>query len=252
MRFSRSLGALLVVLAVAGLLAWPQQASAQAGTAAAQPAAQAPSKHLAPGFTNLKVDDKLLLMPIDVELFSLGLGGISEPRADWTAQAEKFLTEAIRERKKAARITVVELGTADADELDELIGLQAAVAQSIALHQFADPMWALPTKGGRLDWSFGDAMRPLQAATGARYALFIYVRDSYATAERIAVSIALAAVGIGINPAGAQIGLASLVDLETGQVVWFNLLARAYGDLRQAKPARESVDALLTGFPGVQ
>jgi len=51
---------------------------------------------------------------------------------------------------------------------------------------------------------------------------------------------------------GVQVGYASLVDLETGQVVWFNRLARAQGDLREPQPARESMDALLQGFPGVQ
>jgi hypothetical protein len=78
------------------------------------------------------------------------------------------------------------------------------------------------------------------------------VRDSYASPERVAASIALAFIGIGIAPGGAQVGYASLVDLQSGQVVWFNRLLRGYGDLREPTPARESIDALLTGFPGVQ
>jgi hypothetical protein len=53
---------------------------------------------------------------------------------------------------------------------------------------------------------------------------------------------------VGIT-AGSQIGYASLVDLETGQVLWFNRLARGTGDLREAGAASESVHALLTGFP---
>jgi hypothetical protein len=126
------------------------------------------------------------------------------------------------------------------------------VAQAISLHQFGDPMWALPTKAGRLDWSFGDAMRPLGEASGARYGLFVWVRDSYASAERVAMQIAIGALTGIVLSGGVQIGYASLVDLQTGQVVWFNRLARAYGDLREPQPARESVDALLQGFPGAK
>ncbi len=210
-----------------------------------------PSKQLAPGFTHLKADDKLLLMPIDVELFSLSMGGVEEPRADWTEKAQGNMTQAIEARRQAARLQVVELKAEQADEFAEQAGLHAAVAQSIALHQFGGSQWALPSKQGRLDWSFGDAMRPLQMASGARYGLFLWVRDSYASPERVAAMIALAALGIGIT-GGVQIGYASLVDLETGRVLWFNLLARAYGDLREPGPARESIDALLSGFPGVQ
>jgi len=42
------------------------------------------------------------------------------------------------------------------------------------------------------------------------------------------------------------------VDLQTGQVLWFNSLARLSGDLREQKPAAESIDALLAGFPAIR
>ena len=61
----------------------------------------------------------------------------------------------------------------------------------------------------------------------------------------------LAILGVGIT-GGIQIGYASLVDLQTGQVIWFNQLARGTGDLREADSARETVDALFTGFPAVR
>lgn len=234
-----------------------------AGPAAAQPAAPAAplasatsatsatapvSKQLAPGFTGLGDSDRVLLMPIDVELFSLSAGGVAEPRADWTAQALRHMTQAIQAKQQAVRVAVVELPAAQADDHAELIGLHAAVARSIGLHQFGGPMWALPTKGGRLEWSFGDAMQPLRSAGGARYGLFIWVRDSYASPERMFAMAALAIVGIGLS-GGVQTAYASLVDLDSGRVVWFNRLARAYGDLREVVPARESIDALLAGFP---
>ena len=45
-------------------------------------------------------------------------------------------------------------------------------------------------------------------------------------------------------PGGQQVGFASLVDLNSGQVVWFNRLARETGDLRTADEAAETDKAL--------
>jgi glucose dehydrogenase len=222
------------------LVAWSLCAGASAQTAG--------SKNLAPGFTALVAADKLVLVPPDVELFSLSGGGITEPRADWTAAAQQHMRGAIAARKAQWRLDVTEMSEAEADEFAEQIALHAAVAQSIALHHASGGVWALPTKAGQLVWSFGDAMAALQARTGARYGLFIWVRDSYASAERKAAMVALALLGVAIS-GGVQVGYASLVDLQTGQVVWFNLLVRPTGDLREPEPAKESIDVLLTGFP---
>jgi len=63
--------------------------------------------------------------------------------------------------------------------------------------------------------------------------------------------VLMAVLGVGLS-GGSQVGYASLVDLESGRVLWFNSLARATGDLRDPGKAAETVDALLTGFPGVQ
>ena len=63
-----------------------------------------------------------------------------------------------------------------------------------------------------------------------------------------AIFLAAALFGVGIQ-GGSQLGFASLVDLKTGNVVWFNRLARASGDLRTEAPAEETVKTLLTSFP---
>ncbi|MEO8125219.1 MAG: hypothetical protein ABI633_14320 [Burkholderiales bacterium] len=219
-----------------------------------QRTAPAPSRNIEPGFAGLAASDKLLLMPIDIELYSLSAGGVSEPRADWTEKASKLMTEVIRARQQRAQMEVIAMTEAQADTFAEQVGLHAAVAQSISLHQFGGSMWALPTKEGQLLWSFHDAMQPLRDQTGADYALFFWVRDSYASPERVAaiVAVAILTLGHGLLLGGVQTGYASLVDLRSGDVVWFNHLVRAQGDLREPAPARESMEALLSGFPAVR
>jgi hypothetical protein len=203
---------------------------------------------VAPGFAGLTTQDRIALLPIDVELFSLSGGGVAEPKADWTAAALAHMNAALEAKKHALKLDFVPLTEADADVFAEQIGLHAAVANAVALHHVGGGLWALPSKGGRLEWSFGDAMAGLHNKTGARYGLFIWVRDSYASTERKAAMIGLALLGIGVG-GGVQIGYASLVDLQSGQLVWFNRLARVKGDLREAAPAAETIEALLAGFP---
>ena len=48
---------------------------------------------------------------------------------------------------------------------------------------------------------------------------------------------------------GFQIGFASLVDLKTGEIVWFNRLIRGAGDLREAEKAEGTMKLLLKDFP---
>jgi hypothetical protein len=211
--------------------------------------AHAQSRQLAPGFTALPKDARVVIAPLDVELFSISAGGVAEPKADWTDAAQKHMKDAMHLKAKSLGMASRELSEDQADELAEVLHLHAAVARSIAIHHAG--FLKLPTKEDRLEWSFGDTLRPLQQATGARYGVFTWVRDSYASAERKAMMVGMALLGIGIA-GGAQIGYATLVDLETGQVLWFNQLARASGDLREDKAAVESVNALMTGFPTVQ
>jgi len=205
-------------------------------------------RNLAPGFVSLPKAAKLVVMPVDVELYSLSAGGVPEPKADWTANAHTHMKAELVRRTKTLGLTAELMDEKAADEFAEPMALHAAVARSIALHHSTGGAWSLPTKGGKLDWSFDDAMRDLQAKSGADYGLFIWVRDSYASAERKLAMVGLALLGVGLT-GGMQVGYASLVDLQTGQVLWFNQLARGSGDLREAQEAAESIDVLLGGFP---
>jgi hypothetical protein len=215
-------------------------ALACAGTAVAQ------SKNLAPGFASLPKGAKVAIMPTDIELFVISAGGVVEPKADWTEAASKHFKDALLKKRETLGFSAVELSAKQAEEADEVNALHGAIARAIALHHFGNLQ--LPTKDGKLDWSMGDSVQPIKEATGADYALFSFVRDSYASAERKAMMVGLALLGIGIS-LGVQTGYASLVDLNTGRVVWFNRLLRGSGDLREPDTADETIDALLREFP---
>lgn len=218
-----------------------------AGTVQAQ---EPDPRHLAPGFTARPAGSKLLIVPADMELFSVSAGGVQEPKADWTEAAQRNFRAALLARREQLGANAVELPEAELDEFAELHALQHAVAEAVSIHHTGLGQ-KLPTKNERLDWSLGEAVKPLKAKTGADYALFTWIRDSYASNERKATMIALALLG-AFSTGGSQTGYASLVDLNTGRVVWFNDLQRMSGDLREQSAAVETVETLFKGFPAVK
>ena len=218
-----------------------------AGAAQAQEAVSSPK--LAPGFTARPAASRLVIVPADMELYSISAGGVVEPRADWTEQAQKNLAAALARESGRLGTNTSQLTPAQMDDFAEVAALHRAVAGAIALHHFGN--LKLPTKSDRLDWSLGEAVAPLKAKTGADYALFTFLRDSYASTERKMAMLGMAMIG-AFMPGGEQNGYASLVDLNTGRVVWFSGLDRMWGDLRDGGSARETVDALLKGFPEAQ
>lgn len=214
-------------------------------------AQEAISRQLAPGFTARSAESRLLILPADMELFSMSAGGVVEPRDDWTRAAQTNFAAALEAQRPRLGSKVTRMNAAEADEFADITTLHRAVADAVMIHHYGRGLMQLPTKQERLNWSLGDAVRPLQQRTGADYALFTWMRDSYASKERKAMMIGLAALG-AISLGGEQVGYASLVDLNTGRIVWFNRLDRMSGDLREPAPALETVDTLLKGFPAIQ
>ena len=212
--------------------------------------AAAQSKNLAPGFSALPKGARVVIMPTDIELFSISGGGVLEPKADWTEAASRHFKAALIEKKQKLGLSSIELTTQQADEADEVNALHGAVARAISIHHFG--ALPLPSKDGKLDWSMGEPVQLIRKMTGADYALFSWVRDSYTSDERKAAMVAIAVLSLGrVIPTagGLQTGYASLVDLNTGRVLWFNRLARGSGDLREAEKAADTIEALLEQFP---
>jgi hypothetical protein len=247
-RFPRGRFATAFVLALLG----------SACAAAATRPATAPGEDGQP----LRIEGTVVLVEPDIELSLVTAGGLLEPREAWSRDARRFYAEAVRTHLAAANAPQAPDFDVPDDldpdsRLGQVVRLNEAVALSIS--QFLAPGGALATKRDaasqpRLDWTLGEGVAELRAASDADYALFTYVRDSYASGGRTALRvfgfIAGAAMGTGLDIGGGQQhGIATLVDLRTGKVVWFNQLARQSGDLRERDEAKKSVDRLLDGLP---
>src|SRR5438552_4336176 len=213
-------------------------------------------------FTPPSGDYKLLVLRPDVTVGSLTTGGMVEPRADWTDQARASVVAALRAQQgtHGGKVTIVEhrneLAGVPAQELADVERLNAAVDQSIVVHKYLGDY--LPTKRRTgLDWTLGDDAVRLGRKTGYDYALFLHAEDQVASGGRIALGVlGLAGCIVGFcahNIGGSQqLDYASLVDLKTGEVVWFNVVLAGsqvpgikFGDLRTPAGAAQMVDRLL-------
>jgi len=195
---------------------------------------------------------RVLLMQPDVQLSEVKAGGLQEPRADWTETAKRNIKKVLKdisnerndilafyERQQNSRKLLY--------SHRQLMKLHEAVGESILLHKYLAG-FGLPTKAGKFDWTLGNKTQYLQKNYDADVALFIYIRDSYASAGRKLAMAAGAAFGFYV-PGGLQVGFASLVDLQSGRLIWFNKLFRQTGDLRALENARVAVKQLLEGIP---
>jgi hypothetical protein len=213
-------------------------------------------------FTPPSGDYKLLVLRPDVTVGSLTTGGMVEPRADWTDQARASIVAALKAQQagRGGNVTIIEhrnaLPNVSEQELADVERLNLAVDQSIVDAKYLGDY--LPTKRRvGLDWTLGqDAVR-LGQKTGYDYALFMHAEDEVASKGRIALGVlGLAGCFIGFcapNVGGQQqLDYASLVDLHTGEVVWFNVVTAGseipgikFGDLRTPEGAAQMVDRLL-------
>ena len=107
----------------------------------------------------------------------------------------------------------------------------------------------LPAKGGAFDWSLGPGVSEIAEDYDADYGLFVFYRDEQASGGRIALAvIAAAATGAYMNT-GGEYGFASLVDLRSGDLVWFNVVGAGSGELRDPTGAAAAVETLFEDMP---
>lgn len=207
-------------------------------------------------------DYKLLVLRPDVSVGSVTTGGMVEPRADWTEQARQNIIAALRaqQAERGGKLLIADrradVPGVDAETVAEIERLNYVVDQSIVLHKYLGAY--LPTKRRKgLEYTLGNEAIDFGRKTGFDYMLFLHAEDSFASKGRVALQVlGIAGCFIGFCApnvgGGGQLAYASLVDLKTGEVVWFNVLQTGtqvaginMGDIRTPEGAAQMVERLL-------
>ncbi len=213
-------------------------------------------------FTPPQGDFRLLVMRPDVTVNTVTTGGMEEPRADWTEQARANITAALRaqQAERGGKVQIMtrrnELPGVDEQLVADLERLHGAVGNSIALHKYLGAYLPSKPRAG-LDYTLGADAVELGRKTGFDYALFMHAQDSIVSGGRVALQVlGIAGCFVGFCApnigGGGQFAYASLVDLKTGEVVWFNVVQTGsqiagikMGDIRSPEGAAQLVDRLL-------
>ena len=215
-------------------------------------------------------DYKLLVLRPDVTVGSVTTGGMVEPRADWTESARANITAALKAQQagRGGQLLVAEkrsdIPNVDVDTVAEIERLNFIVDQSIVLHKYLGVY--LPTKRRKgLEYTLGRDAVEFGQKTGFDYMLFLHAEDSFASTGRVVLQVlGIAGCFVGFCApnigGGGQLAYASLVDLRTGEVVWFNVLQTGtqvagvnLGDIRTPEGAAQMVERLLGRMkPGLE
>jgi hypothetical protein len=195
------------------------------------------------------IDEKptIVLMPPDIRYYLLTASGAPQRNAEWTEAAQSNFQKALLEYAKGigADVRIVDRDN-NSEAGVEYDTLHSAVGLTLLQHYFGT--MKLPSKAGRFDWSLGPEVSELGRIYGADYALFVYYRDYQASGGRIAFALLAAAAGASVGT-GSETGFASLVDLNTGDIVWFNVVNAGKGELRDYANAAAAVDNLFSNMP---
>ena len=206
------------------------------------------------GFVESRESVTVLVMDPDVQMKFMTTSG-SELRVDWSEAAEQNLLTSLQSALAASHDDALLYRTNEemADEGRQVALLNEAVTLAMRVHiglgdvanQIVLP---LPHKEEEpFDYSLGSTVSEMTAAYEADYALFLSANSQFESSGVFFRNVLLASVGIGIPSTAYQGTFITLVDLETGQIVWAN--GDPVGDPRNAKQADAIIQRLFRQSP---
>ncbi len=193
---------------------------------------------------------RVVVLKKDISVAEVTTGGLDQPKADWTKQAQSSFDTAFQANLSQRSIQYVptpELKGDDAKLLSNYLDLLKITADQAVKHEvFAGE--ALPTKNSELSWSLGPQISVLGSKLAADYGLIMYSRNSYISKGRKSAEIVSSLFGEKA-PTGVNAGSMTLVDLKTGDIVWMNIDVLLNGDVRNDAGSIEQISQLMRNFP---
>ncbi len=191
---------------------------------------------------------KIAVVKPSVDMYEVDAVGNPKLKAEWTRDAVKNVQDSVVNFFKQKKIDVEFYFTDLTEDQRQYLKLQDAVSDIIIGHVVV-PEMKLPTKDEKLDWTLGPQIRTAFNNVNADYLLILGVKDHFSSAGRIlAQTIRLLLIGsVSILQ---QQGWVTLVDLNNGDIVWFDFVqSGSFGDTRKIEGANEAVKKILKNLP---
>ena len=196
---------------------------------------------------NPRLPKRVLVVPPDVNVVEVTVGGVGEKDAQWSRQAKDNLLAALRAQAGKGNlfelVAMPEITQEEKDVLDAHAAMFELVAANASEYGLStDSFWK--NRASQLRYTVGPGLAFLAEKSGAEAALFISAEDAVSTGGRVAVLLAtILLFGMPALTPGYSYLAAGIVDLASGDLLWHNFdwnIARR--DLRKAQDA----DGLLT------
>lgn len=202
---------------------------------------------------------RVVVLQPEFRVFVQSAGGMREIEPGWTEQAQNALALAVerhlRHDPRFAVAAPVEPATAEeAAVLREHVELFKVIASNSSMMiRFGGKAWQ--EKKLQYDYTLGDGLALYGDRSNADYAFMIGGAQVKQTGGSVFMQLALAGTLGVVMPGGGTYLMLALVDMRTGDIVWFNSLegGEVFGmtgsDLRKEGTADEVVGRLFDPFP---
>ncbi|MBK9253533.1 MAG: hypothetical protein IPM70_17415 [Proteobacteria bacterium] len=200
---------------------------------------------------------RLLLVYPDIQVRELTADGAVSFRTEWADEARLAMAGTLRESLAAKTGLAVEIvGSEQAGADPELVG---------EVHLRHDALGRMVARPKTVGTTLGDAASKLGEATKSELLFMMHADFTVRTTGRKAL-IGVGVVGCSLLSAGLLGGTnvcsdpdagdysayASLVDGDTGEILWTTVAASGPGDLRREKATRKLAKALTKKLPNLK
>lgn len=198
---------------------------------------------------------KVVVLPVDIKVYEVTAGDISEEVPEWSAEASKnvlkALSDAIQSEKSLSEVVFPRLAPSETAVVNEHIALYKLVTSAIDNNE-------LEHKTRHFDFCIGPGLNALQRETGADVAVMVWGRDYASTAGRktkaVLGSIPLVNAFTGPAPSLGRswVGI-GLIDLRTGDILWLKSESRgSTSNLRDFADAKDIMSSIFDVYPGIE
>jgi hypothetical protein len=210
------------------------------------------------GKTEQRMPRKMLLLPADIRVHEISAGGVVEKVDDWTISASNHAMKSVREIAGSKNLfepkEVPALADSDKQVLDQHLALYELVAASADFSK-SGPFAPWRERAKNFDYTLGPGLTELAERSDLDAAVIVIGSDYISSSGRKATMalgiLAAALTGVAVIPVGGTAYVSvGVVDLKSGNLLWFATSRGQTDDLRQEQQVRAVLEKLFTGYPG--
>ena len=201
---------------------------------------------------------KMLLLPADIRVHEVSAGGIVEKVDDWTDQANGHAAKAIRQIGASGNLFQVKempaLAPEDKAALEQHVALYELVAVSADFSR-SGPFAPWRERARNFDYTLGPGLQKLAESGDIDAAVVVIGSDYISSAGRKAQMalgvLAAALLGAAVIPQGGISYVSvGVVDLRSGDLLWFSTNRGPQNDLREESNVQNTLARLFKEYPG--